>query len=252
MDDTRSRFKDERPDSWMSTRHVGTAVVVAIGYYLGARLGFALTLAPVPVSTLWPPNAILLSGLLLTERGKWPSILVAVLLAHLAVQFQSGVPMGMVLCWYVSNCAEALMGALLLRRFVGATATFETLRGVAIFLACAIAAPFLSSFLDAGFVKLNGWGAADYWTVWRTRFFSNVLATITLVPAVLTTARALPHSRHLSRRTLVEGTLGVVALTTVCWYIFAERVTGPGAAPALLYSPFRSSSQRPCASVRGA
>ena len=132
-------------------------------------LGFALTLAPVPVSTLWPPNAILLGGLVLTRRRSWPLVLAAVFAAHLAVQFQSGVPAGMVLCWFVSNCAEALLGAGLLLRFGRGAQSFETLRGTAVFLAAAFTATVASSFLDAGFVVLNGWGSADYWTIWRTR-----------------------------------------------------------------------------------
>src|SRR4030095_13663339 len=45
--------------------------------------------------------------------------------------------------------------------------------------------PFLSSFLDAGFVKWNHWGTQSYWLIWRMRFFSNVLAELTLVPVII-------------------------------------------------------------------
>ena len=45
-------------------------------------------------------------------------------------------------------------------------------------------APFLSSFLDAAFVRWNGWGTDGYWQVWRLRFFSNVLAILTPVAAI--------------------------------------------------------------------
>src|SRR5688572_26339681 len=96
---------------------VAAALAIALGYYLGAKLGFALTLAPVPVSTLWPPNAILLGGLVLTPTRSWPLGLTFVFVAHLASQIQSGIPPGMMLCWFVSNCTEALIGAALLLRF---------------------------------------------------------------------------------------------------------------------------------------
>ena len=76
------------------TRSLGPPLLIALGYYVGAKLGFALTLSPVPVSTLWPPNSILLAGLVLTSPATWPRVLAAVFGAHLAVQFQSGVPMG--------------------------------------------------------------------------------------------------------------------------------------------------------------
>ena len=214
------------------------ALIIALGYYLGAKLGFALTLSPVPVSTLWPPNAILLAGLLLTSARSWPLVLSAVFGAHLAVQFQSGVPAPMVLSWFVSNCTEALSGAIVLRRLGGGVPTFGTFRNTTLFLGCAgFAAPFISSFIDAAFVVANEWGSADYWTIWRTRFFSNVLATITLVPVIVTTAHHLARWRETSVRKLVEALLGLVVLGAICWVVFVEQRPGPGTTPALLYAP---------------
>ena len=216
----------------------GAALTIAIGYYLGAKLGFALTLAPVPVSTLWPPNSILLAGLVLTPRRSWPAVLLAVLGAHLAVQFQSGVPTGMVLCWYISNCTEALIGASLLRRFRGPAPIFDTVRDTALFLvSVGFAGPFLSSFVDAAFVSLNGWGDSSYWTVWRTRFFSNVLAALTLVPAIISGVEYLLRHQRPSGRRVVEALGGLLALVAVSWLVFVGRDAGPGTSPALLYAP---------------
>ncbi|HSE44144.1 MAG TPA: MASE1 domain-containing protein, partial [Gemmatimonadales bacterium] len=87
------------------------ALLMSVAYYVGARLGFLLTLHPVPVSTLWPPNSLLLAGLLLAPYRYWWVLLLAAFPAHLAVELQSGIPMSMVLCWFVSNCTEALIGA---------------------------------------------------------------------------------------------------------------------------------------------
>jgi PAS domain S-box-containing protein len=216
----------------------GAAILIALGYYLGAKLGFALTLAPIPVSTLWPPNAILLAGLLLTPARSWPWIFTAVFGAHLAVQFQSGVPAGMVICWFISNCLEALIGVLLLRRFDQGGARFETFRGTALFFACVgFAAPFFSSFVDAAFVQANGWGDSSYWTVWRTRFFSNVLAELTLVPVIVMTVERLMRWRETHRQKLVEASLGFLALVAICWVVFVREDPGPSSTPVLLYTP---------------
>ena len=80
----------ERPTRWLSS--LPAALLIALGYYLGAKIGFALTLQPTPVSTLWPPNAILLAGLLLTPLRSWGLVLLSVFVAHVVVQVQSGVP----------------------------------------------------------------------------------------------------------------------------------------------------------------
>ena len=82
------------------------ALSVCLAYFLGAKIGFALTLRPHPVSVLWPPNSILLAALLLTPVRIWWVILLAALPAHLAAQLQSNVPPTMILCWFISNsCA---------------------------------------------------------------------------------------------------------------------------------------------------
>ena len=94
------------------------ALMVAVGYYLAARLGLAFTLQPHPISTLWPPNALLMAALLLMPARSWWWLLAAALPAHLLAELQSGVPLAMVLGWYASNCSEALIGAALVRAFV--------------------------------------------------------------------------------------------------------------------------------------
>jgi len=216
---------------------VWPAVIIAIGYYIGANLGFALTLAPVPVSVLWPTNAILLAGLFLTPVRRWPLVLTAVFVAHVGVESQSGVPLRMTLCWFLSNCTEALIGTLLLRRFSGRSLVFDSIRDTALFFCVAVAAPFLSSFVDAGFVVANGWGNADYWTIWRTRFASNVLAALTLVPVIVLTVERLGRLREVPRRKVAEGIGLFAVLAVLCWVVFVRQEPGPGTSPALLYSP---------------
>jgi integral membrane sensor domain MASE1 len=205
------------------------ALAIALGYYLGARLGFALTLAPVPVSTLWPPNAILMAGLVLVPVRQWPVVFGAVFGAHLIVQFQSGVPAAMVLSWFVSNCTEALIGAALFRRFGHGARSFDSFQGTLVFLVCGgVAAPILSSFLDAGLVTWNGWGDSGFWRVWCTRVSANVLAAITLVPVILTAFETLSHRIRPDARTVAKVSAGMTALIGVCWFVFVQYRAGRG------------------------
>jgi integral membrane sensor domain MASE1 len=88
-----------------------SALLVFAGYYLGAKIGFALTFGPHPVSVLWPPNSVLAAALLLTPFRSWWTILAAAFAAHIMVQLESDVPPTMVICWFISNSCEALMGA---------------------------------------------------------------------------------------------------------------------------------------------
>ena len=224
-------------DAGASRRVLTTALLVAGGYYVGAWLGFALTLAPVPVSTMWPPNAILLAGLLLTPRRDWFPVLATVFVAHLLIQAQSGVPLAMALSWFVSNCAEATLGVVLVSRLAG-TPTFDSARSVTAFIVGAVfLSPLLSSFLDAGLVKLNGWGSATYWEIVRTRVLSNAVASLTLVPFILTAVNALKTGRRASSRSLVEFGVMMAALCAVCWGVFVVQNAHPQAEPSLIYAP---------------
>jgi len=213
------------------------ALVVALGYYLGAEIGFALTFQPHPVSTLWPPNSILLAALLLAPKRWWWFLLLAALPAHLIVELNSGVPLPMILSWFMSNCCEALIGAVFIRSLTNAPIRFDTSRGVAIFMFAAVLAPFLSSFLDAGFVIVNQWGRSSYWQIWRMRFFSNVLAELTLVPfIVMWISEGFPSLRRLSPSRYLEAAALLVGLLVTSVFVLGGNV-GPSPTPALLYTP---------------
>src|SRR5262245_59610363 len=105
-----------------------SALLAALGYYAGAKLGLALTFDPNPISVLWPPNSILLAALLLAPVRAWWVILLAVFPIHLFAEIQGGVPLAMVLCWYVSNASEALIGAACVRALLGRAPSLDTLR----------------------------------------------------------------------------------------------------------------------------
>src|SRR6267142_5144474 len=76
------------------------ALLLAVAYYLGAKLGFAFTFHPKPISTFWAPNSILLAALLLSPTRLWWVLLAAAFPAHVAVELQSGVPTAMVIGWF--------------------------------------------------------------------------------------------------------------------------------------------------------
>jgi len=190
------------------------------------------------VSTLWPPNAILLAALLLTPPRIWPLLLLGALPAHLLVELRSGIPLGMVLSWFVSNSSEALIGAGLMRQ-VDRSPRLDSFRRAASFLIIgAFLSTFLSSFLDAALVAWNHFGTESYWAVWRSRFLSNVLATLALVPVIVHASGVrLARLRDVSLRRSVEAALLMGGLLTVCLLIFANRGAGTGTAVAILYAP---------------
>src|SRR3977135_1572977 len=193
----------------LQRRTVLAALLVCVGYYIGSQFGFALTFRPHPVSVLLPPNSILLAVLLLTPVRTWWLMLLAAFPAHVVAQLQSHIPLPMILCYFMSNSCEALIGAGCIRYLIPGQIRFDSLRSTATFCFFGgLVGPFLSSFLDAGFVQLNHWGAGSYWEIWRIRLFSNILTALTFVPAIVTWfATRHRRSRYWERRDYLEASL---------------------------------------------
>ena len=162
---------------------VTAAIALALGYYVGAKLGFILRLPPATPSVMWPPNAILTAAFLLTPPRRWWIFVVAAFPAHLAAEVGT-FPMPLVLSFFVTNCLEALIAAGAVHVFSDAPARFDSLRRINVFIISAVvAAPMLTSFLDAWAVH----AVLDepYWQVWRIRLLSNMLTELTVVPALV-------------------------------------------------------------------
>jgi len=223
--------------SFVDLRDVRAMFLVAVAYYIGAKVGFAFTFDPLPISVLWLPNSLLLAALLLTPTGFWWKLILAVLPAHLAAELPSGVPIAMVFGWFVSNCSEALLGAFCIRRFASAPLRFDSFHDVIVFVLFGVMlAPLLSSFFDAMLVTSIGWGQGDYLQLVSTRFFSNMLAVLMVVPVVLTWAsiRLVPMDRTMLWRGAEAGLL-LLGLIVIGVTVFQGK--GWFANPAFFYAP---------------
>jgi signal transduction histidine kinase/integral membrane sensor domain MASE1 len=195
-------------------RAIAMAVLVGAAYYLGARLGFLLQLPGIPTSILWPPNAILTAALLLTPVGRWWMLAVAIVPAHLLVQVGVVKPPLLIAALFATNWSEALIAAVGVRLFSDAPARLDTLRRAGVFiLAAGLVAPFVSSFLDAAMVT---WFArVEYWHVWRTRFFANVLTEVTLAAGILAVLGDWRRWLAVTPRRLVEAAALAAALFVI-------------------------------------
>jgi signal transduction histidine kinase len=214
-------------------------VLLAVAYFLGAKLGFVLTPQRLPISMLWPPNALLLAALLLTEPRRWWMLVAAVLPAHFAAELHTGVPLAMVFGWFVSNCSEALLGAVAIRLLRPRPPRFDSFADACVILLCgALFAPILSSFLDAALVKAIGWNDTTFWQLVRIRATANTLAALIVVPLVMTLVQNAREALATApRRLLVEAALLFAGLATVAFILFSNLEPDARRSPALFYAP---------------
>src|SRR5215470_703324 len=225
----------------VSNRHLlMIGLWVFAGYYLGCKIGFALTFQPHPVSVLWPPNSILVAALFLTPLRLWWFVLLAAFPAHLAAQLQSDVPPLMIICWFISNASEALIGAGLTRYVIGGPMRFTSLRKVGIFCLCVVfIGPFLSSFLDAAFVVWNHWGQDGYWELIRVRLSSNAVSALIIVPLIVTwVTDGVQPLRVAARSRYLEACGLFLGLFAVSYVVLYELKAGADLALLFLPLPF--------------
>ena len=218
---------------------VTISVLISVAYYVTAKVGFLFSLQPGSVSALWMPNSILLAGLLLTNKRWWWMVVLISVPAHIAAELESGVPARMILSWFLSNSFQAVIGAALIRYFLPGEIRLDRTKHLATFLVFgAFLAPFLASFLDAALVKLNAWGTNTYWDLWKVRFLSNVLASLTLVPFILEWVQA--DYKRLARAAPIrylEALLLLLVLFGVGYLVFNAQRTPFVNRPSSLYWP---------------
>src|ERR1700748_1350059 len=113
--------------AWLpSGRELAPALAVTVSYYLGAQLGFMLRFPPLTPSVAWPPNSILTATLLLVPPRRWWLYLLAAFPAHLAAQVPiAWLPTPAIFGYFVTNCSEALVAALCVRRFSDAPSRLD-------------------------------------------------------------------------------------------------------------------------------
>jgi integral membrane sensor domain MASE1 len=120
MDEQAERLSQEpRAVVWRFTPNPLVPVAgVALGYYLGALIGFHLRFPASGISFFWPPTAVLTAALLLSAPRNWWGLMAGAFVAHAAAHSQDGVPL---LAWpvqFFANAVQALLAAWLVRRYL--------------------------------------------------------------------------------------------------------------------------------------
>jgi signal transduction histidine kinase/integral membrane sensor domain MASE1 len=206
-------------------------VLVSLGYNAVLWPLFTFTL-PLP---LFPPQAVVLSVLLLTPTRHWWLYLVVYYLLLVAQGLWVNPLVMYTLSSDVGDVIEPLIGAALVRRFVPRTDPFTQLRDVSVYAACVTVASAVGAIWGATARLERGF---SFWQSWQGWFLSDVVASLILAPMIMLWAmHGFTGVRSASRRRLFEAALLGLASLVIGWLIFTAKPDNPDAAPALLYLP---------------
>ena len=221
-------------------RFASRVFLACAGYYAGAIVGISFGFFPSGISTIWPPNAILLAALLLEPPRAWAIYLLAAFPTHLLVvaSFQQAVPFAVMLSQFAGNASHVVLGAVALRAATGGPPRFDSLRAMGAFiLLAAIAATAIACTITVSLIEETGW-TTDFWLSWRQRFFSNGFAVLTITPPIILAIRGeLIGTQHPRGRRYAELALVAIGLSSIGLLVFAFEPTRADIMPALLLAP---------------
>jgi diguanylate cyclase (GGDEF)-like protein len=159
-------------------------ILLALVYFVGARIGIALTVMPEGMAILWIPNSAVLAALLVFRGRHYPQIALIAIAAELAASMPSFHP-GESLLFGVTNVSEATLAFLLLRRW-GFDSQFRTLADALKFV---VAGPILSALVaalggGAIYSAFHG-GETTYLEFVRIWWFGDGLGLLIFTPLLL-------------------------------------------------------------------
>jgi len=223
-----SPILNRKPYSDSRFRLAVACVTVALSYLVPNQIGKLIS-NPQTVWPLWPGCAILVSGLLLVPVRVWPLLIPASFAGFALADLHAGVPLSSIARFIPGNTVEVLIPAIGLRYCFDGVPRLNSVRALAKYsLFALILGPLAGAFFSAHGI------ARDYWTGWKIVFLSEVLAFITLAPALLSW---VSEGRVLLRRTRahhLEGVILIAGLILVSYIVFT--LPEDSRSPALFYT----------------
>ena len=212
-------------------------VALACGYCLTGGLGLLLAIPPGYATAVWPPSGIALAGLLWWGPRVWPGIWVGSFLVNVWVAFAttnakpSLLSLTLAASIAVGSTLQALLGAYLVQRWVGAGRLFASAPAILSFtgiaMICCLLAPTwgVSSLMLAGVVH-----ATEFLASWRTWWLGDLMGVFVMTPLLLTWRQLLRLDRRPLQLAEAIGSLALLAALTALVFV-GPSPQGGGAYP---------------------
>ena len=210
-------------------------VLFCAAFYLAYLYG--MSFHHVSAAPFWPPDAVLLSALLLSPRRHWWFYLLAPLPIRVLTDPAAGIPLWFLISVYTIDSLKAVVACLLLRRWNKELPRLETMqKQVQFFVVAVVAVPMLSAFAGAPARVALG---DMFWPAWQRWFLGASLANAIITPMILYWAEngiAVIRSAGVRRR--VEAIALAAAIILVGIKALSGDVAGLGNSSVLIYLPF--------------
>jgi len=194
--------------------------LVALAYWLAARLSLNLALVHGQVTPIWPPTGIALVAFLLIGRRVWPAVAVAAFAVNLPI---GPSPPGAAII-AAGNTLAPLVSAELLKR-MGFRPELDRLQdAIGIIVIGALAGMTISATIGSSVLRFSGTiPGTQFWPTWAVWWAGDAMGVLLVAPFLLSfLARPVAPSLTWRRRLELAGLIaGTAALTYV---LFQNRL----------------------------
>ncbi len=224
---------------WPSPRYWAGVVLLAAAYYGAAKLGQTLRYTA-SVSAIWPPAGLGIAALYLWGIRWWPGVLLGEIIVNGDLLLHdSTIPIGSLLGQQAGNMAEIIVGALLLRRFIGPNAAMDRVNQVGGMLMALGAATAISA--TAGTISMLVGGVvdeSDALEFWRTWWLGDTSGGLVVIPLMLAWAHDVGGAWRRIRTW--EGAAMIVSVAALSVVVFStDEPVRYAVFPALIWAAFR-------------
>ena len=167
----------------LTARNLGKLFVLAVVYFIAAKLGLRLAFVHASSTAVWPPTGLSIAAVLILGHEIWPAIFAGAFTANLLTAGTVATSVGI----GAGNTLEALLGAFLVNRFAGGRNAFDRPENVIRFavLACLLGT-MVSPTIGVTTLSLGGVASwASYGPIWITWWLGDATGALLWTPAVV-------------------------------------------------------------------
>jgi signal transduction histidine kinase len=166
-------------------RYIAGVAAFTGGYYLAARVGYALQFTG-SIAAIWPPVGLAVAVLYLGGLRWWPGVVIGDLLSS------EGGPLATELVITTANLAEAVVATVLLWRLVGRRAGLDRLDQIGRMLIAIAPATAISATVGSITLLVEGTIQSDEVAkIWRTIWVGDSTGALVVLPLSLVWAQSL-------------------------------------------------------------
>ena len=202
--------------------HAAMLLGVSVTYFACAKAGLLLASIDPSATPIWPPTGLALSAVLLLGYRIFPAVLLGAFLANVTTAGSIATSGAIA----VGNTLECLVGAWLITRWSGGTATFNTSGGVTRFaLICLLVATPISALIGVGSLTIAGYtDPSRVLPVWMTWWLGDAAGALVVTPVIILWA-ASDGLRLATKRDWLEGAAAYASAGIIGLISFGPLVT---------------------------